>query len=921
MNNCNVKNEAAKAIHVKIFVVIISVAVVINVIGLVVGAVFLERSVRSTIEDNLLVAVDITAKYVTNEIELLKLRATKAARDIKVFIEGVGSIDNISLLYGGECILANIRAEHPMFIGLAIFDKKMLRLYSEKILIEPNLLHRSFMQVAMAGGQGISTTKQTPDGSLLMYVATPISGDLILVAVLPGLYLSELMYQFTFWRSGRLFISDAYGTIVSSIRQDWVQQRVNLVELAGTNRAYEGLSAMAKRGIAGERGIAYFSLDGVPQICIFRPLANPIEDWFLGVIAPVHESALNAIPNIILLMGVITMTLSIAAAIGAATLLKRPYNEADLLRREAEIASLSKSSFLANMSHEIRTPMNSIMGFSELALDDEVSPRTKDYLNKIYTNAEWLLHIINDILDISKVESGKMELENIPFDMQKLLTSCRTLITPKAKEKGLELHFYAEPTIGKMPKGDPTRLRQILVNLLSNAVKFSNTGPIKLHADVKSVSAESVVVYFEVKDSGIGMTSDQIKRIFDPFMQAESGTTRKYGGTGLGLAITKSIVELMGGALFVESTPGAGSKFSFKLKFDTIDTTDNDMLDKQVAFNAVLFEDFEKPTFVGEVLLCEDNLMNQQVICEHLARVGLKPVVAGNGKIGLEMIQSRIDDGTKQFDLVFMDMHMPVMDGLEASAKIFELDIGIPIVALTANIMANDMELYRQSGINDYVGKPFTSQELWYCLMKYFTPEIADPGHTSMPIKDTAIEADMEFQKSLQKTFVKDNQKKYGEIVRALEQNDIKLAYRLAHNLKSNAGHLDRVFLQQAAAKVEHGLATGKNLVTPEQLAALEKELQATFAEFEKLFDEEDSRVKEIQPTHDRLDILDLPAARELFEKLEPMLKTGNPGCMSLIGDLRLIPASEKLIHWMEDFDFDKALAALADLKEKLGIA
>jgi len=404
-------------------------------------------------------------------------------------------------------------------------------------------------------------------------------------------------------------------------------------------------------------------------------------------------------------------------------------------------------------------------------------------------------------------------------------------------------------------------------------------------------------------------------------MQAESGTTRKYGGTGLGLAITKSIVELMGGALFVESTPGAGSKFSFKLKFDTIDTTDNDMLDKQVAFNAVLFEDFEKPTFVGEVLLCEDNLMNQQVICEHLARVGLKPVVAGNGKIGLEMIQSRIDDGTKQFDLVFMDMHMPVMDGLEASAKIFELDIGIPIVALTANIMANDMELYRQSGINDYVGKPFTSQELWYCLMKYFTPEIADPGHTSMPIKDTAIEADMEFQKSLQKTFVKDNQKKYGEIVRALEQNDIKLAYRLAHNLKSNAGHLDRVFLQQAAAKVEHGLATGKNLVTPEQLAALEKELQATFAEFEKLFDEEDSRVKEIQPTHDRLDILDLPAARELFEKLEPMLKTGNPGCMSLIGDLRLIPASEKLIHWMEDFDFDKALAALADLKEKLGIA
>ena len=917
--NSNVKNEGAKAIHVKIFVVIITVAVIINAIGLIVGAVFLERSVRSSIEDNLLVAVDITAKYVTNEIELLQLRAAKAARDIRAFIDRDGSLDNIKRPGYGECVLAHTAAEHPMYTGLAVFSETALLAYSEGLYIEPDLLQKPFMQTAKVGGQGISTTKHSPDGSLVIYVSTPIGDGLTLVAVLPGLYLSDLMYQFTFWRSGRLFISDAEGTVISSIRRDWVQQRVNLVELVNTNHAYAGLSAMAKRGIAGERGVAYFSLDSVPQICTFRPLISPTEDWFLGVIAPVNESALNAIPHIILLMGVITMTLSIAAAVGAATLLKRPYNEVDHLRREAEIASLSKSTFLANMSHEIRTPMNSIMGFSELALDGEASPRTKDYLEKIYTNAEWLLHIINDILDISKVESGKMGLEKIPFDMQKLFTSCRTLITPKAREKGLELHFYAEPVIGKMPMGDPTRLRQILVNLLSNAVKFSNTGPVKLHAAIKDISEKTVLVYFEVKDSGIGMTSEQVKRIFDPFMQAESGTTRKYGGTGLGLAITKSIVELMGGTLSVKSAPGVGSKFSFELTFDTIDVADEHVRSKQIAFNRTLFDDFEKPVFEGDILLCEDNVMNQQVICEHLARVGLNTVVAGNGKIGMEMVQSRAENGKKQFDLIFMDMHMPVMDGLEAAAKILELNPEIPIVALTANIMANDMELYRQNGIKDYVGKPFTSQELWYCLMKYFTPAVngsKDPRSKAAP-----LEADIEFQKSLQASFVKNNRKKHEEIAHALSQNDIKLAHRLAHSLKSNAGHLGIVLLQQAAEKVERSLEGGKNLLTPEHMAVLKTELKAALAEFGELLGETYRAAAQRNPGKKALDSHDQPAARELIEKLEPMLRTGNPGCISFIDSLRLVPASEELVLRMEDFDFEQALAALAELKEKMGMA
>ena len=577
-------------------------------------------------------------------------------------------------------------------------------------------------------------------------------------------------------------------------------------------------------------------------------------------------------------------------------------------RDAAEAASLAKSTFLANMSHEIRTPMNSIMGFSELALDGDIPPKTKDYLKKIHTNAEWLLQIINDILDLSKIESGKMELEKIPFDIHELFTSCRTLILPKAVEKGLVLHFYAEPSIGKRPLGDPTRLRHVFVNLLSNAVKFTNTGMVKLHMAIMQKSENFITMHFEVKDSGIGMTREQIGKIFEPFVQAETGTTRQYGGTGLGLPIAKNIIELMGGKFLVESTPGVGSKFSFDLKFEMIDVPEDEKLDKKIIFN-----DLEKPLFEGEILLCEDNEMNQQVICEHLARVGFKTVIAENGKIGVEMVQNRIERGERQFDLIFMDMHMPVMDGLEASEKIKGLNPGIPIVALTANVMSNDRELYKTYGMSYCLGKPFSSQQLWRCLMKYFVP--ISMGNTDTDAQETKdIEVDEDFQKNLKLLFVKGNQNKYEEIIRALKENNIKLANRLAHTLKSNAGQIGKTSLQQAAADVEQQLKDGKNLATEEQLKILETELS-------KVLDELSSVHKESagQPVLETK-TLDPQKVRELIEKLEPLLESGNLKSLEFVKDIRVIPGSEGLIQKMEDFEFEDAAAKLTELKKELSI-
>jgi PAS domain S-box-containing protein len=568
-------------------------------------------------------------------------------------------------------------------------------------------------------------------------------------------------------------------------------------------------------------------------------------------------------------------------------------------REAAELANRAKSSFLANMSHEIRTPMNSIVGFSELALDDDIPPRTKEYLTKIRDNSGWLLQIINDILDISKVESGKMEMENVPFNLRELLSSTRALIAPKAREKGIDLLFYAEPSTGKTPLGDPTRLRQVLINLLSNAVKFTDSGKISLKAAVKEITDNTLTIYVEVKDTGIGMSPAQLDRIFIPFMQAESGTTRKYGGSGLGLSITKTIIEMMGGQLSVESEPGAGSKFSFELTFDTIDETG---FGETLLQSETVFDEIKKPVFNGEVLLCEDSTMNQQVICEHLSRVGLRTVVADNGQAGVDAVKERIQSGGELFGLIFMDIHMPVMDGIEATAKIRGLNAEIPIVAMTANIMSHDKELYASHGMNGYVGKPFTSQELWRCLMKYFPVqnyELTDEQTQKVKESKTMV--------LLKTQFVKYNQNAYEEITALLEAGDIKTAHRRAHTLKSNAGQLSLKALQRAAAVVENGLSAGENLLEEETLRSLQAELKSALDELMPL-------VREAVPKQ----TVGADETRKLLDKLEPLLRDKNTECFGLLEELRAVPGAEGLMGQIEEGRFKQALTELAALREGL---
>jgi signal transduction histidine kinase/DNA-binding response OmpR family regulator len=582
--------------------------------------------------------------------------------------------------------------------------------------------------------------------------------------------------------------------------------------------------------------------------------------------------------------------------------MRKVENDLRLARDAAETASLAKSAFLANMSHEIRTPMNSIIGFSELALDDIVLPKTKDYLGRILENADGLLQIVNDILDISKIESGKVELEHIPFSLHEIFSQCQTAIMPKAIEKKLQLHFYCEPVSGKKLMGDPTRLRQILTNLISNAVKFTKSGSVTVTSANKSSTHYNMTVYFEVRDTGIGMTEEQIEKVFEPFMQADSGTTRQYGGTGLGLSICKNYIDLMGGELKIESMPGIGSNFSFCLTFDTM------YIPIEITVNENTTNKIKKPIFDGEVLVCEDNLMNQIVMKEALAKVGLSAIIADNGSEGVDIVRKRVEKGEKPFDLIFMDIQMPVMDGIEAAAIISKFNTGTPIIAVTANIMPSDKEQYQNSGMPDHLGKPFTSKELWRCLLKYLTPINDDTAES-----EDQIELDLEFQKALQLLFAKNNKEKFEEIAGAIKANNLELAHRLSHTLKTNAGQIGKTRLQAAAADVEQQLKNGENLVSEKQLDILKTELESVLHELSPLlvtYQEHDETVQR-EP-------LSTEEMQELFEKLEPLLKRGNPECLNLTNALRAVPGSRQIIHEIEDFEFEKALGTLAQIKENL---
>jgi signal transduction histidine kinase/ActR/RegA family two-component response regulator len=383
------------------------------------------------------------------------------------------------------------------------------------------------------------------------------------------------------------------------------------------------------------------------------------------------------------------------------------YTEA---KETAEESTKLKEAFLANMSHEIRTPMNAIIGFSDLLYKAILGEKEREYVKTIKSAGENLLTIINDILDISKIEAGMMTFEEHTFSVNEIFKSLNVMLMGKIKEKGLELIFTCDEQVPDNLLGDPTRLTQIIINLTGNAIKFTRKGNINVHAKVircdrANTSPEqgegNVCIEFSVSDTGIGIQQDKLEHIFERFRQAESHTTRKYGGTGLGLSIAKNLVELQNGTLSVMSELKIGSVFTFcipyKRSVEVLQAT------------GITGEKFNMDELSRlNILLVEDNQLNVKLILSLFSEYNLKPDVAENGSIGIEKLKE------KQYDIILMDMEMPVMNGYEAATFIRdELKDTIPIIAMTAHAMAGERERCLNLGMNDYISKPINANSLF----------------------------------------------------------------------------------------------------------------------------------------------------------------------------------------------------------------
>ncbi len=372
---------------------------------------------------------------------------------------------------------------------------------------------------------------------------------------------------------------------------------------------------------------------------------------------------------------------------------------AEKAKRTAEDAVKSKQQFLSNMSHEIRTPMNAIIGFTKVLLKTDLSVKQKEYLSAIKLSGDALIVLINDILDLAKVDSGKMTFEQVPFKMAQSIAAMLHLFETKIQEKNLELVKEYDPQIPDVLLGDPVRLHQIILNLVSNAVKFTAKGKITVGVRLIEENAEKVTIEFAVTDTGIGIPENKIGKIFDNFQQASSGTSRLYGGTGLGLAIVKQLVEPQGGCINVKSKLGEGSNFSFVLNFQKTN--------EKVESETELIELGTELKNIN-VLVVEDIALNQLLMKTLLEDFGFELDIVSNGKIAIEKIQN------KSYDIILMDLQMPEMNGFEATEYIrTKLHSNIPIIALTADVTTVDVAKCKAVGMNDYIAKPVDERMLY----------------------------------------------------------------------------------------------------------------------------------------------------------------------------------------------------------------